>query len=183
MNRGLAAGFGSGISLRGFQQDGTMRLRRILAAALAAAAVAGAAGAHEFTVGALTIGHPYAIATPATARTGAGYLTITNEGEAPDRLVAVRAGFPKVEVHATELGAAGVARMAPVEAVEVGPGETVALEPGGTHVMFMGLTDPFEAGEQIAATLVFEEAGEVAVVFNVEPRKAVEGMDHGAMGH
>jgi copper(I)-binding protein len=160
-----------------------MRLRRILAAALAAAAVAGAAGAHEFTVGALTIGHPSAIATPDTARTGAGYLTITNEGEAPDRLVEVRAGFPKVEVHATEFDAAGVARMAPVEAVEVGPGETVALEPGGTHVMFMGLTAPFEAGERIAATLVFEKAGEVAVVFNVEPRKAIEGMDHGAMGH
>ena len=96
----MAAGFGSGISPRGFQQDGTMRLRRILAASLAVAAVAGAAGAHEFRLGALTIGHPYAIATPTTAKTGAGYLTITNEGDAPDRLVAVRADFPKVEVHA-----------------------------------------------------------------------------------
>ena len=160
-----------------------MRLRRILAAALAAAAVAGAAGAHEFKLGDLTIGHPYAVATPATAKTGAGYLTIENGGDAPDRLVEVRADFPRVEVHATEHDAAGVARMAPVAAVEVGPGETVALEPGGTHVMFMGLTEPLEAGAHIAATLVFEKAGEVAVTFNVEPRKAMDGMDHRAMGH
>jgi periplasmic copper chaperone A len=124
--------------------------------------------AHEFTVGDLTIGHPFAIATPAGARTGAGYLSVTNAGPEPDRLVAVKADLPRVELHATEVDAAGVARMAAVEAVEVPPGETVTLAPQGTHVMFMGLTAPLEAGASLPAVLVFEKAGEVAVEFKVE---------------
>ena len=76
-----------------------------------------------------------------------------------------------VAIHRTETDAAGVARMVPVEALEIPPGATVTLEPGGTHVMFMGLTAPFAEGDKIDATLVFEKAGEVAVRFNVEARR------------
>ena len=49
---------------------------RLIIAALAAAGVASAAAAHEYKLGDLTIGHPYATETAATARTGAGYLSI-----------------------------------------------------------------------------------------------------------
>ena len=114
---------------------------------------------HEFTAGALTIGHPYAFATAPGARTGAGYLSVTNAGAEADRLVAVKADFPRVELHTTEVDAAGVARMGAVEAVEVPPGATVTLEPRGTHVMFMGLTAPLAEGERVPAVLVFEKAG------------------------
>jgi copper(I)-binding protein len=159
-----------------------MRLRVILAALLAAVA-AWDAGAHEFKLGDLTIGHPYAFETAATAKTGAGYLSIANAGGAPDRLLAVEADFPRVQLHVTEVDAAGVARMKPLETLEIPPGATVTLEPRGTHVMFMGLDAPLKAGEAIAATLVFEKAGEVAVEFNVEPRQGGAEPDHGAMTH
>ncbi len=166
-----------------------MRIQSTLAALAAAFALAGAAGAHEFKLGDLTIGHPYAIETAATAKTGAGYLSISNGGGAPDRLIAIEAPFPRVEIHTTETDAAGVARMLPVEGVEIPPGQTVTLEPGGMHVMFMGLGAPFVAGETVAATLVFEKAGRVEVEFNVQPRGEGEGgmedgdMDHGDMDH
>jgi copper(I)-binding protein len=43
--------------------------------------------------------------------------------------------------------------------------------------MFMGLIgDPFEEGETVPATLVFENAGEVEIEFNVE--KMTEGHSH-----
>jgi copper(I)-binding protein len=142
----------------------------MLAALLAWTVVAGAAGAHEFRLGELTIEHPYAIATPPAAKAGAGYLTIRNAGAEADRLVAVEAPFPMVQVHATETDASGVARMAPVEALEVPPGATVTLAPGGTHVMFMGLAEPLTAGDTLDAALVFEKAGRVEVQFNVEAR-------------
>ncbi len=137
--------------------------------------LAGGAAAHEFTAGSLVIEHPYAIETPATAKTGAGYMSIVNHGDRPDRLIAVRADFPSVGLHGTEVDASGVARMRPLDAVEIPADGTATLEPKGTHVMFMGLTAPLVAGEKIAATLVFETAGEVPVVFNVEPRKAGDG--------
>ena len=57
----------------------------------------GAAAAHEVTAGDLVIGHPWSRATPATAKTGVGYLTVTNNGSEPDRLIGgsadVSAGF------------------------------------------------------------------------------------------
>lgn len=145
-----------------------MKLTR--AALVAALLVAQPALAHDYTLGALSIGHPMAFETPVTARSAAGYLTITNTGDTPDRLIAVRAGFPRVMIHTTEM-ADGVARMMHLDGLDLPPGETVILEPGGIHVMFMGLDgDPLEQGERIPATLVFEQAGEIEVTFNVEPR-------------
>jgi len=151
-------------------------------AALVAAAIAGGAEAHEFEVGDLTIGHPYALETAASARTAAGYFSVHNAGSEPDRLLAVRADFPRVELHRTEVDAQGVNRMAPVEALEIGPGETVTLAPRGMHVMFMGLEAPLAAGQEIEATLVFERAGEVAVRFDVE-RRGDAGEGHEGMSH
>jgi copper(I)-binding protein len=125
------------------------------------------AAAHEVTTDTLVIDHPYAFETAATAMSGAGFLSITNTGDRPDRLVAVRAAFPRVTLQDT--GTAGI---------DIAPGATVTLAPGGPHVMFVGLDgDPFVEGERIPATLVFEEAGEIAVEFWVEPR------DGDAAGH
>jgi copper(I)-binding protein len=117
---------------------------------------------------------------------GAGYMTITNTGSEPDRLLALRADFPRVSLHGTQTDAQGVTRMVPVEGIAIAPGETVTLAPGGMHVMFMGLDgDPFEEGERIPATLVFERAGEIAVEFWVEPRTGAtighESHDKGAL--
>lgn len=149
--------------------------------ALALALLALPAAAHEVTTGSLVIDHPYALETAATALSGAGYMTITNRGAEPDRLLAVRAAFPRVILQAVAPDAQGMPRMIPVEAIVLPPGETVTLAPGGPHVLFLGLDgDPFEEGERIPATLVFERAGEIAVEFWVEARRgeATGQQDH-----
>lgn len=139
------------------------------------------ATAHEVTTESLVIDHPYALETVATAMSGAGYMTITNTGSAPDRLLDVRAAFPRVTLHGTQTDAQGVTRMVTVDGIAIVPRETVTLAPGGMHVIFMGLDgDPFEEGERIPATLVFEHAGEIAVEFWVEPRT---GATTGLGGH
>jgi copper(I)-binding protein len=128
------------------------------------------AAAHDFKIGDLVVMHPVAFATAKTAMTGAGYLTITNTGETADRLLAVEADFPRVMVHDTKVED-GLATMFHIDALDIAPGETVELAPGGKHVMFMGLNgDPFEVGEEVNATLVFENAGSLEVVFKVEER-------------
>lgn len=144
-----------------------MKLPLIVTIALCSSSLA---AAHEFTLGDLEILHPMAFETPVTAKSGAGYLTVTNTGESDDSLVEVRADFPKVMLHLSE-EKDGVATMTHVDKLDIPAGETVELAPGGYHVMFMGLGgDPLEVGEKIKATLVFEQAGEIDVEFNVEPR-------------
>ena len=156
----------------------------VLACGITAAAAA-AASAHEFTSGALLVDHPYAAATPPGVTSAAGYLTITNEGEEDDRLLGGEVGFAEdVEMHETSV-VDDVARMREKEdGILVGAGQTVVLEPGGSHLMFTGLAAPLVDGERLDATLRFERAGEVPVVFAVErPGAEAEPMDHEAMGH
>lgn len=97
---------------------------------------------------------------------GAAYMTIEG-GSKDDRLVAAstdRASM--VHLHTVE-ETAGVARMRPVEGIEVPAGRKVVLAPRGTHVMLMGLSGPLVAGESYALTLKFAKAGDVAVQVNV----------------
>lgn len=152
-------------------------MKHLNAALLATLVSATPTLAHEYKAGDLMVDHPYAIATPVTAQTGAGYLTITNTGTSLDRLVGVEAGFPRVMLHTT-VRENDIATMTHVEAIDIPAGETVALAPGGYHVMFMGLNgDPFEVGEEIPGTLIFEHAGRIDLTFNVEARDAVQSGD------
>jgi periplasmic copper chaperone A len=57
-----------------------------------------------------------------------------------------------------------VMKMRPMsDGIVIPAGETVSLEPGGLHVMFMGLSSPFIEGETVTVTLTFEKAGSVDV--------------------
>ncbi|MEM8536501.1 MAG: copper chaperone PCu(A)C [Pseudomonadota bacterium] len=156
---------------------------QFFAVAIAATFSASAIHAHDYKVGDLVVDHPMTFATAQSAMAAGGFMTITNNGETADRLVSVNADFPRVEIHTTEVDG-DIARMMELEdGIEIPAGETVMLQPGGLHVMFMGLNgDPFEVGEEVGATLVFENAGEVEVMFKVEERKG-HGMDHGAHDH
>jgi periplasmic copper chaperone A len=129
---------------------------------------------------AITVTDARAFETAPTAMAGGGFLTITNAGSDDDVLLAILADFPRVELHTTEFED-DVARMIHVESVPVPAGETVTLEPGGLHVMFMGLQgNPLTEGGTISATLVFEQAGEVPVTFEVVKRELA---GHHGLGH
>jgi len=139
------------------------------------------ASAHDYTVGSLHIEHPWSRATPKGAKVGAGYLVIENRGSAADRFVSVSAEFAgRTELHEMAV-TDGVMRMRPLASgVEIAPGMTAKFEPGGLHVMFLDLKRPLEKGERVKATLNFEKAGAVEVVFVVE---AMGGGGHNHQGH
>lgn len=141
-------------------------MRRILAVA-ATALLPTIAFADGHQIGDLTVERAIAKEASATAMAGAGYLVISNGGDTADTLIAVKADFPQVMIHDTKVEN-DVASMFHIDGVEIAPGETVTLRPRGKHIMFMGLNgDPIETTETIEATLVFENAGELAVSFEV----------------
>ncbi len=146
------------------------------------ALLANPSAGHEYTLGEISIDHPRIMETPPTAKTAAGYMTIANHAGEADRLIAVRADFPSVELHVSEVDAAGVARMRALDAIDIPAGASVTLAPRGMHVMFLGLAAHLRDGDRVDATLVFEQAGEVPVVFEVEPRAAgdMDGNHDGA---
>ena len=125
--------------------------------------VVGHAGA-----GPITVEDAWARATPKGAQVAAGYLTIKNEGAEPDRLVAASARFAgKTEMHQSSV-VDGVMKMRPVaDGIPIPPGATVALAPGGYHLMFMNLAAPLTEGETVTGELVFERAGKIEVNYAV----------------
>lgn len=138
--------------------------RRLCAAAALAAAAAGPALAAQER--APVIESAWARASAGMARTGAGFLTIRNEGAA-DRLVGASAGVSrKVEIH-THVMDGAVMRMRRVDAVPVAASATTTLKPGGDHLMFVGLHAPLEEGRRFPVTLTFERAGAVTVTMEV----------------
>jgi len=146
-----------------------MIIRRLILAALTAAAVAVPAIAQDYKLGTLEISHPWTRATPATAQSGGGFLTITNKGTAPDRLIAARSTVSeRVEVHEVRMEGS-VMRMRELEkGLEIPAGATVMLKPGGYHIMFMGLKAPLAKDAKVPVTLVFEKAGSLDIQLDVQ---------------
>src|SRR3984893_15632865 len=134
--------------------------RLVLAAALAL--IAGPGLAETYKLGAIEIEQPWARATPKGATIGAGYMKITNKGTEADRLVGGTVGFAqRFEVHSMSMEQ-GVMKMREVkDGLEIKPGETVELKPGGYHVMFVGLKEPLKQGADLSVTLKFAKAGAV----------------------
>lgn len=161
----------------------TFRIRHSFLAAVAAAVAAGLAlggtpaGAHsghdhgaaaeapaEIRVGDLVLTEAFSRATRPGAPVAGGFLLIANEGAADDRLVAARSDIAgHMEIHEMAM-ADGVMKMRELpDGLAIPAGETVALKPGGYHVMFMDLKGPLVEGETVTVTLVFEKAGEVTL--------------------
>lgn len=155
-----------------------MTARIVLALLLAFAPLP--ALAKDYKVGPMEIRQPWTRATPATAQAAGGFLVITNTGTAADRLIAAKSpSADKVEVHEMKMDG-NVMRMRPVEkGIEIPPGGTVELKPGGFHVMFTGLKAPFTKDSKVPLTLVFEKAGSIDLELPVEGMGASGPPAHG----
>ena len=147
-----------------------MKTQAIALGVLAIALSALPAAARDYKLGTLDIAQPWARATAPTAPSGGGFLKITNSGSAADRLVSASSPATATEVQIHEMKMDGnVMRMRELErGLEIAPGATVTLAPGGYHLMFMGLKAPLKQGTTVPVTLVFEKAGKIDIELAVE---------------
>ena len=166
--------------------------RAAIGALFAAVVFTAPAFAQDVTVGSLTLSNLWARATPPKAPTGAGYLTITNNGSAADTLTAVSTPAAEIgELHIMEVKD-GIMTMHPVEGgIPIPAGGTVTLQPGGYHLMFVKLKHDLKQGEELPVTLTFAKAGTVEAELPIMPvgSKGPAGagggkmnMDDGKMG-
>jgi periplasmic copper chaperone A len=110
----------------------------------------------------------WARATPPGATVGAVYLTIENPGSG-DRLREVRTtSSERAEIHETTMDDDRM-QMRAIDVLEIPAGGTVKFEPGGLHLMLIGLKEPMQTGHSIELTLVFEHGGSKQVQVRIEP--------------
>ena len=118
---------------------------------------------------------------------GAAYFVLHNGADKAASLVSVAInGAGKTEMHETKGGT-----MVAVVTVEAKPGETVAFERGGRHVMAFDLDDTLKAGGTAEATLTFADGDKLSAPLTIEAAGGEEqhgsehaeehGEDHGEM--
>ena len=120
---------------------------------------------------------------PVTPDVASVYFTIHNHGDQDDRIIDVAVSVAQTaEIHAQVLGEGSMVRMEPVSSLVVTAGDTVALMPGGVHVMLHGLTSPYAAGDSLLVAVTLERAGVmefwVPVIPYAEVAERSEGMSH-----
>jgi len=88
--------------------------------------------------------------------TGAVYVTLRNTGAIPDVLVGASSEAAEVvELHET-IRDGEVMRMRPVETLALPAGATLAMKPGGLHIMLIHLKRALRPGDRVPLTLTFE---------------------------
>ncbi|MTI42699.1 hypothetical protein JM93_02910 [Roseibium hamelinense] len=156
---------------------------KAMAAGAALLAAATTASADQIKHGDLIIENTWTRATPPRAKAGGGFITITNNGSKEDRLVAATSPVsPRVELHEMAVND-GVMQMRELaDGITIPAGETISLEPGGLHIMFMGIGEGFKQGSQVPVTLSFEHGGDIEVNLSVA-KIGAKNMEHGSMDH
>ena len=115
----------------------------------------------------ITVSDAWASPTPGGVAVSAGYMTITNNSAAEDRLLAVTSPRANtVDVHRMSMEGA-MMQMRPAGELAIPAGGVLTLSPNGLHLMFNDVTSPFTDGETIPLQLHFEHGGDVDVAMPV----------------
>jgi copper(I)-binding protein len=115
----------------------------------------------------IVVEHPWARATPGGAKTGATYLTLINNADSADQLLgATTPVADKVQFHSTS-EENGVSHMREMHAIDLSPRARVTFDPGGMHIMLVGLKQALKEGQTFPLTLTFAKAGKVDVTIPV----------------
>ena len=129
--------------------------------------------------GDLVVDGPMVPLAPPGAMAHAAYMTLTNAGDVPRQLIGVQAqGYLIAHIHRTELKD-DIVSMSSVDLMEIAPGQTVAFEQGGLHVMLMRPEGPLENGGTVELTLEFANGETLPVSAKVGPM-VVGGHGHGS---
>lgn len=131
----------------------------------------GAAQAQDYKLGTVEIANPWA--RPSTGKTGAAYLTLTNQGTSDDALVSAESdAAAKVQIHDTTMDG-NIMRMRKLDSLPLPAGQTVKVTPGGVHIMLIGLAKPLVEGDTLAMRLVFAKAGQIDISVPVQMKPPV----------
>jgi hypothetical protein len=116
---------------------------------------------------------------PGGQTTGAAFLVIRNDADAPDRLIAAASpAAASIELH-THRDDNGVMRMERVDGIDIPARSAVVFEPRGLHLMLFGFAPQ---GADVPVTLTFERAGAVTTTFAIEAPSAGAGTGKAAHG-
>ena len=131
----------------------------------------------------LDIENAWVRALPPGQPNTAAYLTLVNRGEVVVVVESASADVAdKVEIHTTR-SADGLMRMEQLQSLEVAPGERLALSPGGTHLMLLGLGAMPVTGDTVQLCLQLSSQSEVCTSADVRKSRDASDSQNGQHHH
>lgn len=117
--------------------------------------------------GDITITDAFVPLAPKGVMAHAAYMNVTNAGKVTRSMVGVTApDYAMAHIHLSS-EKDGVATMMSMEQLDIKPGQTVVLEPGGLHVMLMKPVAPLELGGTVTLEVQFANGETMAVSADV----------------
>lgn len=113
----------------------------------------------EYRISNVVVTDPWARGSIPKVPNGTAYMTISVEGSESDWLIKVTTPLAKKAAIHTNIMESGVIKMREIKAAEVIPGKPTTLQPGGLHIMLIGLNRRLSVGETFPLTLYFQKAG------------------------
>lgn len=124
----------------------------------------------------ITVDGAFVRLMPVSQTTTAAYLTINNAGAAKKLVKADSNVANAVELH-NHVHENGVMKMRQVKDIEVPAKGKATLQPGGLHIMLIGLKAPLQDGQKVPLTLTFDDGNTKQLDVPVS-----KGMPAGGMG-
>ena len=130
----------------------------------------------------LSVMKPAIRATAPGQQNSAVFMHLSNEGDKALRIVAAESDLAGVvELH-TNIREGEVMKMRRVDDIEVPAKGEVMLQPGGLHVMLIGLKSGLAPGEEHSVTLVLDDGSRKTITAPVQKIK-MKMMHKGGHGH
>lgn len=128
--------------------------------------------------GELEVEQPWVRAVPPVSPNTAGYFMLHNNGKAERVLVGVSSDVAKaVEMH-TVVEQDGGMSMQQLQEVKIAADDCAMFEPGGNHIMFIGLKQPLKEGDEVKLTLEFKDGETLQLTLPVKRSQENEHEHH-----
>ena len=107
----------------------------------------------------------------------AGYATLKNSGDTSISILTVQSdAFRQSSIHETVIDR-GVARMRETPRIDLAPGTTVTMKPGGAHLMLVDPRHAIGKGDKVQMVFLLADGTRVETYFDVVAADSVEGDD------
>jgi len=116
---------------------------------------------------AISVINPTIREMPPGQKVTAMYMELKNASATNHELIKVEGEIsPMIELHTHTMND-GVMSMGQVESIPVPPNSTVQAQPGGYHVMIMGLSSDLKKGDKVNFNFVFKDGSKIPVTAEV----------------
>ena len=124
----------------------------------------------------LMIEGAFARASSGHGKNSAAYLSLHNHSPNDDYLIDAKTNISAMTSIHNHINDKGIMKMRAVKQIVIPANGSIKLQPGGFHIMLMGLKKPLLEGDKFDLTLIFKKAGTVLCSVLV---KKMHAMEHG----